>query len=857
MEFKIVKTGAAVLMTAIVLALAGCPQAVDVETFSSITDLTQITVASVEAVSLGNPSKNWEEVVGGVVYLTPAKAEDPAGVDILVDKVDSASTVYYAKTATGDMEPSFETEANVGQLEFGNYIWVEVFSANLDAYTLYKIEVRVNKPTITGIALNGRIATLGAPAAEWNAAGIAAGQVSIGTSVYPDVNQLADLTAAATTEVPTTTVSYAFTTGTNAPDFGEPAVTRTQPDWLYVRGTAEDGAILIYKVQIAKKNDDTSYSGITVNSGALAINPANSYAAATAGTLRGLTNGNLTITGTKGVASQNVYYGVSDKSDVEPVWDNTNGTLANVPNANYVGIKVESEIGDAVYYKFRIGIGDQNATINTAGITVAGKPVVTTGSYIGQGQYGLAATSYNYVVLTASEAVPSALVAAQANETTATVAYGLGTAPSTWSSSGNIFPDAASISDGAVVTIQATSQDTLTTSTATVYVLTKAPVLNSFLPAPEGGFPSSGITLNYSSVADNKGNITARGGIDVENFGTPAAAWNAVVEGSVTLDSVSALANGPVQLTSLTPVANFSIAKTTTTTSEPVWSPLYAFDGFFTYTQATMTFANNDYLWVKVSTDPSLVTVYRIKITVAGAGDVVLVPETLRIGYTVDDKGNIVGGTVVGNLGTPGSAWNTATAGAVSLPYASAASGNTSGSAANPAARALIRYQKVTGDGAPDPAEWQQVTTGYVTTYPQFVFADNDWLYAELTLSGITNFYKIKTTVNSPPILTSLSLGSVVVPEAQWGTPAAAWNGPGLIGGYISGAVGNNVTVTPATVASGTDPAVIEYGVASSLAAEPGYVSSGTPVNLANGNFLYVKLTYGSLVNIYRIKINS
>ena len=177
-----VKTGIVMFVAAVtVLTLIGCPGPGDLGKLSSNATISAVTVAGVP-VNLGTPSKDWEESVStknlGHVYLSRDKLKN-AKV-----KVTSASgaIVFYAQ-AKASVEPWFDRNS-VFDFDAEDYLFIEAFSANHDAYNIYGIQVHTRTPGIMDFTLGGRsliggaelsgrpipkFGDLGKPGAAWNA----------------------------------------------------------------------------------------------------------------------------------------------------------------------------------------------------------------------------------------------------------------------------------------------------------------------------------------------------------------------------------------------------------------------------------------------------------------------------------------------------------------------------------------------------------------------------------------------------------------------------------------------------------------------------------------------------------------
>jgi hypothetical protein len=167
---KIEKNGIALLLAAItVLALAGCPQAAD--PLSSNAALSSVTVAGVQAASLGTPGKTWSEAAPGFVWLESSQLQ---GASVSAGKTGEA-TVYYKNIAAADAGqtvPDFQAASTLN-LAHNDSLYIEVFSENHDAVLFYRILILDAALKVDGITIAGEAVTLAAPGTSVDKADLA------------------------------------------------------------------------------------------------------------------------------------------------------------------------------------------------------------------------------------------------------------------------------------------------------------------------------------------------------------------------------------------------------------------------------------------------------------------------------------------------------------------------------------------------------------------------------------------------------------------------------------------------------------------------------------------------------------
>ncbi len=490
----------------VVMMLAGCQQP---GSLSSDASVTSITVAGIPA-TLGTPSSNWKEAEAGTVTISNSLALNAA---VGVTKSDGGAYVYYA-VAEGTAQPNF-VENPVLSFSNGNFLYLEVFSANQDAVLFYKVAVTVvdDTPVLFDVQLGGRSASgysatsasvqkfgagIGTPAATYDTA--IAGEVWFGSSQAGTA-----IAVSATPMLPSiTNLRYAVASGSAAPAFTSDAtVTVADGDYLYVEAslTTTTDSVLIYKLKMVEKSDDRSLSSVTINGQAMTIGAMGTHSFPGEEYYGSYRNGaQLATTGNKGL------YEVDDESGLasitiaavpadpaltirydiasldsglkdyyvfnhSPRTDNATGTFTNLSHGQYLAIQVTSEIGEAGWYAFRVAVGQSGADIT--GVTIDGVPVTSIGSAVTP-SYGFLSGSLGSATIATPTAATTVAAALASNSDEATVEYGVSSStsfwgmtfvnvPSTWNTTG-VFEAGSISTTNCNIVIRVTSENSLNQS---------------------------------------------------------------------------------------------------------------------------------------------------------------------------------------------------------------------------------------------------------------------------------------------------------------------------------------------------------------------------------------------------------
>jgi hypothetical protein len=260
------------------LFLIGCEQQM-MGSLSSDARITGVAINEVRALSLGTPSADWAKAVEqpGHIYLSGADFENAM---VSAEKAEEGTKVFFAQ-ARPNVMPEF-VEENVFTFESDNYLFVEAFSANLDAYQIYAIQIHRKTPNLSDVTLGGRSAVggtspagqpilqfgggLGTPAAAWEDI------TETGEIWYGDAQEGDSLDITVTPEVPFTTIRIASATPEGAPVFrgaffgaGDGGVisglqvSAVNDSYLYIEARGDDAnftEMAYYKIKMVSKKSN-------------------------------------------------------------------------------------------------------------------------------------------------------------------------------------------------------------------------------------------------------------------------------------------------------------------------------------------------------------------------------------------------------------------------------------------------------------------------------------------------------------------------------------------------------------------------------------------------------------------------
>ena len=252
----------------------------------------------------------------------------------------------------------------------------------------------------------------------------------------------------------------------------------------------------------------------------------------------------------------------------------------------------------------------------------------------------------------------------------------------------------------------------------------------------------------------------------------------------------------------------------------------------------TRTLANNGILYIQVTSENgSNVRYYRVQIKTMNSVSTVSVIKVAGIDAV---------------LGTPGPAWDDSAITAGTAAISNALKTSAKVEVTKTAAASTVKYAKVTGAGAPA-----------FDTNDTFTFADNDFIYVEVTAENGQNksVYKLEIQIGRIAELSAIAIGGRAAQSL--GTPgdteAAAAAGV-FLANAAQPANGFAVTVTPVDA-----EAVVKYAKGNGSAASSSYtaavITSGVYTfteTFADGDFLWIEATAanGTAKKYYKIPVH-
>ena len=257
------------------LAFTACQQP---GSLSSDASVSSVSVAGVNALSLGTPSMDWMQAAEdpGHVFIGRASLEDaPVSVE-----ATPGAAIFLAQAKT-NVQPYFVSDTAF-TFEGEDFLFIEVFSENHDQYSIYAIVVHSRNPGLLDLTLDGRSAmggttTEGRPIASFGDLGasadspagieadtegvIAFNDESTGTALAVTLKpEVASATARVTTAAPGSTPVFTgpFVGADGGVISSGLSAVVVDGSYLYVevKGDGSYGALSYYKLKMtAKKND--------------------------------------------------------------------------------------------------------------------------------------------------------------------------------------------------------------------------------------------------------------------------------------------------------------------------------------------------------------------------------------------------------------------------------------------------------------------------------------------------------------------------------------------------------------------------------------------------------------------------
>ncbi|MDR1215257.1 MAG: hypothetical protein LBK25_01085 [Treponema sp.] len=614
------------------LMMTGCENGT-ADPLSSDAALKSITVNGVEA-TLGTPADTWSATEPGIVGLPQDKLTD---AKVAVNPVGAGAKIYYVACKSGAL-PDF-VEASTFTFDYGDSLYIEVFSANHDKVLFYQVEIAEAVALINDVTVGGRSASggtelsgipipqfgngVGKPGTSLDDPSLEEGEVWYGTS-----QEGTEVALEVTPKFASTQYLVATGSGSGEPAFEESSgkVTLTNGNFVYIYTTGEGGTQdAYYKIKLTAKDDNRTLTSVTINGDTMDIgqmgthsfpgaeaygNYSNGAELATTGnrstyTAAALSNlSAVTVAATPASNKSTVTYGHATDERSYLVDFGTSGSLGKLKADEYIALEVTSELGDKGWYKFHTPLSSvSSVSIGTSSIT-PGKYAVRNGTF------GVNFTGTSPMVLVSPTELASAslTVTKAAGFENAVIEYALGTGglPSTWS----LTPPA--IADGVSVMIRVT--DTANIGGSPSY---EGYQYFGILVVQDG--PPSINTVGVGAVG-SLASFSYEPLVTVTNLGTPGATINTAVAGSVTLQADQL--SGPIQATAGAGIT-ITFAKTDGTAPDDSSFTPTTGGGTFSYwppyidnpPTPSYDFANGDVIWVK-AVRGSNTNYYKIVVTV-------------------------------------------------------------------------------------------------------------------------------------------------------------------------------------------------------------------------------------------------
>jgi hypothetical protein len=348
------------LITIFVLsaALTGCAQTEDP---SGNAAAAKITVAGID-VTLPAPNERWWEADMGMVTIDSSLG--PAAA-IIVEPVETGSTVSYAKTAEYEEDPSFGSASTLA-FESNDYLYVKVAASGGNVlYYFIKVKLAHGNFDVSSIMIHSKEASdMGEPASS--AAEATAGAIAINRveAADPAIEVILDDTEAG--------YRCAKATDASAPDFTAPVSSFADGDYLYVEVTSRYSAKMIYKLSVSVKNDINTLASITIGGEPVTPGTPNTTATSAVAVNKLYTTAQTNIQ-VSAVPSDAQYATVKYAKTTSQIAEPAYGTVSTFDFAlgqSWVYVQVTAENGDVTNYRFMIGVGNDVKTLT--GVTVAG-----------------------------------------------------------------------------------------------------------------------------------------------------------------------------------------------------------------------------------------------------------------------------------------------------------------------------------------------------------------------------------------------------------------------------------------------------------------------------------------------------
>jgi hypothetical protein len=669
--------------------------------------------------------------------------------------------------------------------------------------TIEQVKLGSN-PALTAISIAEVAATLGTPAAAWNSAQLAAGEVTL----TPTQAQGAAIEIVK--EDDAAKPHYAAVSGDNVPYFdAESILSLEDGDSVYIRVySANLDAVLYYKIDVRVLQSDADLAGLTIAGDDVDYGDAYKDAAFTQKADEDIEEpvfGELLLSHAQAAAGVD-FVAEAGRGVVVSYAKNTAeyGAASSFQFANGDELKIRLVAEDEEttrYYKIVVTV--INTDFGLASVTIGSITGIEPGT---AGTTASGAASKEIYSTTALAGVAVSAVASDASY--ASVGYAVvdtATATPPKFESSITYSSAVGDINYLVVRVIAENGD---------YRFYKFHVV-----VGRSGNSITGLTITQGSTPYTPYSI-----------GTPAAAANVPTadRGLIGVNAMSGASTVTVTGLSDGAIAGWAVANVTT--GAPT-----------TYGTSTVTFSTtNTNLVIRVTAENGAIQYYRL---VAHARSATATSSAITVG-------GITGSLGTANAGVPSNP------GAVVLSAAQAAN-----AVIRPTIIAWASVSYGVGNDTELPATWTEwVQNKSAATaaidLPARTLTNGDNLYIRVRgeTEATTNHYRIVVSIGTGATMSALTVGGVTVTAR--GTANAVWNGTTTAGSFILPLAQAANAVIDATVSDG---ATVKYGIAAEWnATEPTWFAESAPYSFTGGEQFFIEVTSsnGEVKNYYRMAVS-
>jgi hypothetical protein len=398
MKFKIVKIGIALLMTAALLVLSGCPKEAEETVFSDDAELTGISVNSKAVVTLPEAvsKEEWDAPVfdfssmpNGVFVINEADLSDAT---VSATTNHSGAKLQYGRGTNSEGPVAWNKTGKFNNLTKTDVLYVSVMSESGNKRNFYKVRMILSADTslatLRQFEVNGSMVRLtGATNPNEDQSKVVPGTVWVDSAL----RSAALLNVVPDNENTIITGGVVFREGTNPSegDYGVPFFNALSATWeldegdvLWVKTESFDHSTTLYYAALIRIYNHISLTinakpvaligqgggaGDTANFGSVTITAED----ASAGKVIKATP--LAGSGAKVTGYQTATAGPSATAWVDPDANGAYIREAAIPNANYLCIRIEDKYEQLYYYRVYIVAANDNVALGTGNaLTVGG-----------------------------------------------------------------------------------------------------------------------------------------------------------------------------------------------------------------------------------------------------------------------------------------------------------------------------------------------------------------------------------------------------------------------------------------------------------------------------------------------------